>query len=87
MSCEGAEHLAESIPSTYSRLMRIGQMLICLQVPFPGSMIGTAALALCAAVGITNPALAQEHSDQATVRRLSPASVADVASPDIYSNV
>ena len=50
-------------------------------------MIGTTALAIVAAVGIANPALAQERCDEATVRRLSPASVPDVASPDIYFNV
>lgn len=49
-------------------------------------MIGTAALAIAAA-GIATPALAQERCDEATVRRLSPASVPEVASSDIYFNV
>ena len=56
-------------------------------LPSQGSRSSPPASASRPAVGLRNPALAPEHCDRATWRRLAPASLADVASPDIYFNV
>jgi hypothetical protein len=50
-------------------------------------MIRLALLTVVAAIIFARPMRAQERCDAATVRRLSPASVPDIASPDIYFNV